>query len=260
MSWAILLFNSNQQIPSDLDFDENILKPIFFSDIIERSFPEIKTQNNHREIIGIDYSIEFFSDQEAAGTKMINLYGENGLFEMIELAKIYDWQIYDTSLNDFIDLENPEKNGFKNHKKYVKQIIESKVFLKSKYDYELNKCILVQGDIHSVWAYVIDITDNKDEIEFDGFICSRGTIIQTKDEIETYINDDQGFAPPLLGDYKNKHSVIKDLVEANIEIEWNNHIVRVLVKGIEYLIMDLKTKKSFSKSISKSGPYGMPLK
>ena len=59
MSWSIVLFNSNQQIPSDLDFNEDILKPISFSDIIERSFPEIKMQGNHREIIGIDYSIDF---------------------------------------------------------------------------------------------------------------------------------------------------------------------------------------------------------
>lgn len=260
MSWSIVLFNSNQQIPSDLDFDENILKPISFSDIIERSFPEIKMQDNHREIKGIDYSIDFFIDQEPTGTKMINLYGENGLFEMIELAKIHDWQIYDTSLNEFIDLENPETNGFENHKKYVEQIIESKALLKSEYDYELNKCILVQGDTHSVWAYVIDITDHKDEIEFDGFICSRGTIVQTKDEIEAYINDDQGFAPPLLTEYKNEHSVIKNLTETDIEIHWNKNIVRVFIKGVEYLKMELETKKSYSKGISKSGPYGIPLK
>ena len=260
MSWSIVLFNSNQQIPSDLDFDENILKPISFSDIIERSFPEIKSQDNHREIIGIDYSIEFFIDQVPSGTKMINLYGENGLFEMIELAKIYDWQIYDTSLNEFIDLENPETNGFENHKLYVEQIIESKALLKSRYDYELNKCILVQGDIHTVWAYVIDITDNKDKIEFDGFICSRGTIVQTKDKIELYINDNQGFAPPLLAEYKNEHSVIKDLSETNIEIHWEKNIVQVFIKGIEYLKMDLESKMSYSKGISKSGAYGIPLK
>ena len=112
MSWTIVLFNSNEKIPSSLDFDENILEPILFSDFIERSFPEIKSNDNHREIKGIEYSIDFFIDKEPTGTKMLNLYGENGLFEMIELAKIFDWQIYDTSLNEFIDLENPENNGF----------------------------------------------------------------------------------------------------------------------------------------------------
>ncbi|WP_232124628.1 hypothetical protein [Tenacibaculum finnmarkense] len=117
----------------------------------------------------------------------------------------------------------------------------------------------MQGDIHSVWAYVIDITDNKDEIEFDGFICSRGTLIQNKEEIGTYINDDQGYAPPLLIEYKNEFSIINDLIESDIKIDWKDNIVRVYMKGIEYLLMDLDTKKSYSKGISKSGPYGIPL-
>ncbi|MBJ7882240.1 hypothetical protein [Gelidibacter salicanalis] len=126
MSWSIVLFNSNEKIPSDLDFDENILKPILFSDILERSFSEIKSDENHREIKGSDFSIDFFVDKEPIGTKMLNLDGENGLFELIELAKKHQWQVYDTSLNEFIDLENPKNNGFENHKKYVEQIINRK--------------------------------------------------------------------------------------------------------------------------------------
>ena len=53
---------------------------------------------------------------------MLGLYGENGLFELIELAKNNNWQIYDTSLNDFIDLDNPENNGFENFNQYLNQI------------------------------------------------------------------------------------------------------------------------------------------
>ncbi|WP_225037353.1 hypothetical protein [Winogradskyella sp. SM1960] len=105
-----------------MDFEESILKPILFSEILEKSFKKIKSEDNHREIKGIDYSIDFFVDNEPSGTKMLNLYGENGLFELIGLAKKYRWQIYDTSLNNFINLENPENNGFENHKSYLKQI------------------------------------------------------------------------------------------------------------------------------------------
>jgi hypothetical protein len=126
MSWAIVLFNSIEKIPSDLDFDENILKPIMFSTILEKSFAEIISDENHREIKGSDYSIDFFIDKEPTGTKMLNLYGENGLFELIELAKKHKWQVYDTSLDSFIDLDNPKNNGFENHKKYVEQIINRK--------------------------------------------------------------------------------------------------------------------------------------
>ncbi|MFD2543751.1 hypothetical protein ACFSSB_15600 [Lacinutrix gracilariae] len=126
MSWSIILFNSNEKIPSDLDFDENILEPILFSVILERSFSEIKSDKNHREIKGSNFAIDFFVDNEPTGTKMLNLYGENGLYELIELAKKYKWQVYDTNLNEFIDLENPKNNGFENHKKYVEQIINRK--------------------------------------------------------------------------------------------------------------------------------------
>lgn len=57
---------------------------------------------------------------------MINLYGENGLFELIEIAKQYGWQIFDTGLGEMIDLENPSKNGYKNYRKYVDQILKNK--------------------------------------------------------------------------------------------------------------------------------------
>jgi len=54
------------------------------------------------------------------------LYGESGLFELIELAKKYKWQIYDSGIEGMIDLENPDKNGFENHRKYVEQIVKRK--------------------------------------------------------------------------------------------------------------------------------------
>ena len=122
MSWSIILFNSNEKIPSDLDFDEEILEPILFSEILEKSFKEIESDKNHREIKGSNFSIDFFIDNEPTGTKMLNLYGENGLFEIIELARKLKWQVFDTSLNAFIDLENPKNNGFENHNNYVEQI------------------------------------------------------------------------------------------------------------------------------------------
>ena len=53
---------------------------------------------------------------------MLSLCGENGLYELIELAKKHNWQIYDSGLDEMIDLENLEKNGFKNHKEYIQQI------------------------------------------------------------------------------------------------------------------------------------------
>lgn len=126
MSWDIILFNTKQKIDSIEEVDENLFVPVDFTQILESSFAEIVNDDNHREIKGKDFSIDFFTDEELAGNKMISLYGENGLFELIELAKKYDWQIFDTGLGEMIDLDNPEKNGYENHRKYVEQTMKNR--------------------------------------------------------------------------------------------------------------------------------------
>lgn len=123
MSWDIVLFNSKETISSIEELNESRLVPIDFTEIFENSFDNIVKDNNHREIKGKDFSIEFFTDDEPVSNKMVSLYGENGLFELIELAKRYNWQIFDTGLGEMIDLENPENNGYENHRKYVEQIM-----------------------------------------------------------------------------------------------------------------------------------------
>lgn len=125
MSWDIILFSSKQKIISVAELDESQLESTDFSGILESEFDKIKTDDNHREIIGTDFTIDFFKDKEHSSNFMLQLYGENGLYELIELAKKYNWQIYDSGIDKMIDLENPKKNGFVNHSKYVKQIIKA---------------------------------------------------------------------------------------------------------------------------------------
>ena len=124
MSWDIVLFNSKERIQSIEDLDDSKLETTDFVSILEKSFDEINKDDNHREIKGLDFSIDFFTDEEPVSNKMISLYGENGLFELIELSKIHGWQIYDTGLDEMIDLEKPERNGYKNHREYVNQILK----------------------------------------------------------------------------------------------------------------------------------------
>lgn len=118
MSWDVVLFNSKQKIESVDELDESQLEPIDFCQILESSFDQINKDTNYREIVGRDFTIDFFTDTEPSSNIMLSLYGENGLFELIELAKKHEWQIYDSGIDDMIDLGNPEKNGFENHKKY----------------------------------------------------------------------------------------------------------------------------------------------
>ena len=126
MSWDIVLFNSRQKINTVAELDENQLEPTDFDGILESSFDQIKKDDNHREIIGTDFTIDFIVHNEPVSITMLSLYGENGLYELIELAKKHNWQIYDSGIGEMIDLKNPEKNGFENHRKYVEQILNRK--------------------------------------------------------------------------------------------------------------------------------------
>jgi hypothetical protein len=124
MSWDIVLFNSKQKIKSVAELDETQLEPTDFGGILENSFDRIKKDENHREIIGTNFTIDFYIHSEPVSNTMLNLYGENGLYALIELAKKHNWQIYDSGIGEMIDLENPDKNGFENHRKYVEQILK----------------------------------------------------------------------------------------------------------------------------------------
>ncbi len=124
MSWDIVIFKSKEIIKSIEELDEGKLESIDFTGILESSFSDIIEDENHREIKGKDFSIDFFISNEPVSNMMLSLYGENGLFELIELAKLHDWQIFDTGLGSMIDLKNPKKNGYENHKRYVEQIMK----------------------------------------------------------------------------------------------------------------------------------------
>jgi hypothetical protein len=125
MSWDIVLFNSKEKIESIEHLNEDNLEPTDFDLVLESSFSNVIKDDNHREIKGNDFSIDFFLDDSPVTNKLISLYGENALFALIELAKEQGWQIYDTGMAGMIDLEHADKNGYTNHRKYVEQIIKN---------------------------------------------------------------------------------------------------------------------------------------
>jgi hypothetical protein len=113
MSWDIVLINSRQKIDHIENMDDNQLEPTDFCYAFESYFEQIIIDDNHREIKGKDYSIDYFTDDQKVSNKMISLYGENGLFEIILLARKHNWQIFDTGLGQMVDIENPNANiGF----------------------------------------------------------------------------------------------------------------------------------------------------
>ncbi|WP_316846281.1 hypothetical protein [Pedobacter psychrodurus] len=125
MSWDIVIFNSKQKIKAIEEIDEELLIPVDFGIVLEKHFTNITASENHREIKGEGYVIDYFVDSEPVSNKVFNLYGEAALFELISVAKIYRWQIFDTGKGEMLDLEHPEKNGYSNFQSYLQQILKN---------------------------------------------------------------------------------------------------------------------------------------
>ncbi|MBB6238460.1 hypothetical protein HDC90_003093 [Pedobacter sp. AK013] len=125
MSWDIVIFSSRQKISTIEEVDEELLVAIDFNIILEKHFINIIANKNHREIKGKGYIIDYFFDSEPVSNKLFRLYGEEALFELIRIAKIYDWQIFDTGNGEMLDLEHPEKNGYSNFQSYLKQVLKN---------------------------------------------------------------------------------------------------------------------------------------
>ncbi len=119
MSWDIVLFNSTQKISSVEDLDEKKLKPVNFDSSLLDHFTNAKIDDGYVVIQSDDHSIEFSLDDEYVSNKIIFLYGEKALFEMIILARKQNWQIYDPGLDAMLNLETPSVNGYNNFKAYL---------------------------------------------------------------------------------------------------------------------------------------------
>jgi hypothetical protein len=133
MSWDIVLLSSTEKIISIENLDEEKLLPIDFDKILLENCnsgqQNQKNKNNSKDISyasSIDDEINFYFDDELASNKMISLYSKRALLKIIELAKLHNWQIFDTSLGEMLDLNNPNQNGYHKHQNYVNQIIKNK--------------------------------------------------------------------------------------------------------------------------------------
>lgn len=126
MSWDIVLFSSRQKIQSLDELDETQLEPTDFCAVLESHFNDIEHSDNHRRIKGKDFEIEYFQDDEAVSNKMLSLYGESGLYEIVALAIKHNWQIFDTGHGQMINLEDPSINGYENFQLYRQHVLNKK--------------------------------------------------------------------------------------------------------------------------------------
>lgn len=126
MSWDVVIFNSRIKIQSIEEVDEEQLEPADFCYALESHFGQIKSDGNHREIRGENFVIDYFIDEEPVGNKILSLYGERSLYELVVLAIKYNWQIFDTSIEQMIDLQNPSVNGYENFQQYLEYVLRQK--------------------------------------------------------------------------------------------------------------------------------------
>jgi hypothetical protein len=126
MSWDIVIFHSTQKINDPQEVDELQLVPFEFTATLEKHFSNIILDGGHREIKGNDYAIDYFAFDEPTSNIMLSLYGEPALFELVQLAKRYNWQIFDTGCGQMIDLDHPEKNGYAAFQSYLQYVLKGK--------------------------------------------------------------------------------------------------------------------------------------
>jgi hypothetical protein len=126
MSWDIALFNTSDKIEDFEQFVADNREAIDFNTIFEKHFLTIKNDGKHREIVGKDFSIDYFIDDGPVTNKMLSLYGENGLYELVYLAKKFGWQIFDTGNGQMLDLDDPSKNGYKDFQNYLKHVLTNR--------------------------------------------------------------------------------------------------------------------------------------
>ncbi|MBQ4819060.1 hypothetical protein [Aquimarina sp. MMG016] len=122
-------------------------------------------------------------------------------------------------------------------------------------DPKSNRTIMIEEDDCSVWCHLLQ--KDKEGIDFDGFLCS---VIDPK-LLDVNIDDilELGNTPPLSKAFSNKHSYVKNLRKKDIKIYWEEDQITITIRKETYLVMNLKEKTSYSKAISKDGPYGKSL-
>ena len=134
MSWDVVIFNLKKKVSSIEEINEDILIPIAtnkeFRSLLTENFPDIKWNDRCGVVEGNDIYIELYlgeNDEETFSNTIFFLRdSETSIFPVIDLCKKYGWQLFDTSLEQMIDLDSPEKNGYSKYRSYVDLIMKKK--------------------------------------------------------------------------------------------------------------------------------------
>ncbi|AHM58326.1 hypothetical protein D770_00250 [Flammeovirgaceae bacterium 311] len=121
---------------------------------------------------------------------------------------------------------------------------------------EIGRTLVIDGDGFSVYAFLLK--EDEETIDFDGFLCSTGTLVDNEAEVGRYIQE--GNQPPLMKQYANEFSVVKDLKAEEVGVEvLDQETLAVSIRGKQYLLLDSAEKQAYSIAVSEDGPYGYVL-
>ncbi|WP_224999208.1 hypothetical protein [Cesiribacter sp. SM1] len=121
---------------------------------------------------------------------------------------------------------------------------------------EIGRTLVIDGDGFSVYAFLLKEDD--ESIDFDGFLCSTGTLVENEAEVARFIQE--GNQPPLMKQYANEHSVVKDLKADEVGVEvLDDETLAVSIRGKQYLLLDIAEKQSYTIAVTEDGPYGYVL-
>lgn len=121
---------------------------------------------------------------------------------------------------------------------------------------EIGRTLVIEGDGFSAWVYLLQEDD--ETIDFSGFLCSLGTLVESDADVERFLQE--GNQPPLLKEFANEFSVVEDVVAEDIVVDMlNEENLTVSLRGQQYLLLDIEEKQSYSIAVSQDGPYGFKL-
>jgi hypothetical protein len=125
MSWDVVIFSTEQRLASVEEVDKTLFRPRNFNEVLQRHLPTTLYEDGHLEIKGNDFTIVNYGGEELSSVALFNLYGELALYALIHVAKLEDWQIFDTGIGAMIDLDHPEKNGYWEFQAYLQHVLNN---------------------------------------------------------------------------------------------------------------------------------------
>ncbi len=142
-----------------------------------------------------------------------------------------------------------------NIKEKKKKSRTTKIFMTSTHK-SSGRTLVLEEEAYTLWAYLL--SPDKENVDFEGLVCAVVDPLALPIDLKEISKIKKEI--PLPTAYASKYSYVKNLKKKNIKIQWQKESITILIKKKTYLIMDMNTKTSYSKALSKDCDYGKQLK